>query len=100
MIFAPPDVNGVYQAIVQLQTPDGNWVTKTDYRGQPQKNTMFPKTWDAAKIQAQVDSAWNDPKKTVDANGKWQGTSDSGVVIEGYTHPKATAYPLYEKGKK
>jgi hypothetical protein len=99
-VVNPPDGNGVYQALVQLQTPDGNWVTKTDYRGQPQKNTMFPKTWDAAKIQAQVDSAWNNPAKTIDPKtGQWTAKSDSGVTIQGYTQPKATAYPLYEKGK-
>jgi hypothetical protein len=100
-VVKPPDVNGVYQAKVQLQAPDGTWVTKLDYRGQPQTNTMFPKNWDAAKIQAEVDSAWNSSSKTVDPKtGQWRAESPSGVMIEGYTNPRATAYPLYNGGKK
>jgi len=98
-VVNPPDIHGVYEAKVQLQAPDGTWLTKLDYRGQPQTNTMFPKSWDVTKIQAEVDSAWADPNKVV-VGTKWSGQSSSGVTIEGYTQPRATAYPIYAGVKK
>jgi Bacterial EndoU nuclease len=99
-VVSAPDANGVYEAVVELKTPAGEWVEKTNYRGEIQTNTMFPKNWDAAKIQAEVDSAWADPKKSIDpTTGKWKGKSNSGVDIEGYSQPIATAYPIYGNKK-
>jgi hypothetical protein len=99
-IVNPPDANGVYVATVQMQTPDGTWVTKTNYRGQPQANTMFPSSWSEAKIRAEINSAWNNPEKTINPeNGQWTAKSNSGVTIQGYTQPRATAYPLYNRDR-
>jgi len=39
-VVSPPDVNGVYQAIVEIKRPDGQWVIKDNKTG---ANTMFPK---------------------------------------------------------
>jgi hypothetical protein len=96
-ITAPPDANGVYIANVSMQAPDGTWIAKTANKGE---NTMFPKTWDAAKIQAQVDSAWAKKEPVPGQPNMWQGISDSGVTIQGYTQPRATAFPLYKREKK
>jgi hypothetical protein len=93
-IVNPPDANGVYQATVQMQTPSGTWIAKTSNGG---VNTMFPSSWDAAKIQAEINSAWNAVDKTVNGN-KWSGTSSSGVKIEGYIQPRTTAYPIHSGG--
>ena len=94
-VVSPPDLHGVYVAKVQMQAPDGTWINKVSNAGE---NTMFPKDWDATKIQTEIDSAWNDTNKTVVRN-KWSGTSSSGVKIEGFIEPKTTAYPVYSRGK-
>lgn len=57
-------------------------------------HTMFPKDLDNARIRAEVTSAWEN-RKMLDAN-KWEGTSKSGVRIEGHIHPRRTGYPIYE----
>ena len=99
-VVNPPDANGVYEATVEMKTPDGNWVTKTVGKtDKPQLNTMFPKNWDAAKIQSEIDSAWADPKRVI-LDNKWSGTSSSGVKIEGFIQPRTTAYPIYSGSKK
>ena len=66
------------------------------------QNTTFPKEWNAQKIEWEVKGAWNsrdfrinDPIKDI-----WQGTSPSGITIEGFMNPdKTLAYPLYDGGK-
>jgi len=85
-----PDANGVYEAKVEMKTPDGRWVAETTNGG---TNTMFPKGWDAHRVQAEIESAWNNQMPTLDSN-KWSGKSASGITIEGYRSPRATAYPL------
>ncbi|MDO9437887.1 MAG: EndoU domain-containing protein [Hydrogenophaga sp.] len=93
-VVSPPDANGVYEAFVEIQAPDGSWQTKTvGSTGAPQRNTMFPSNWNASKIQAEIDSAWVAPDRTT-VGTKWSGTSKSGVRIEGYTTPRATAFPV------
>lgn len=96
-IVNPPDVNGVYEAYVEMKTPSGQWIDKTSLSGNLQKNTMFPKDWSATKIQAEVDSAWARRTDVVGDSRKWTGKSDSGAWIEGYKEPRATAYPVYGK---
>jgi len=56
-------------------------------------NTMFPKNWDAAKIQTEIESAWAVRDISASEPKKWQGISSSGIVVEGYLQPKITAYP-------
>ena len=99
-IVSPPDANGVYEAYVDMKTPDGQWIDKTSLSGNLQKNTMFPANWSATKIQAEVDSAWARKTDVVNQPRMWKGTSDSGVEITGYKEPRATAYPVYSRGKK
>ena len=60
---------------------------------------MFPKDWDADRIQAEVDAAWNSPGKVVDAKGHWEATTPSGVAVEGWIKPNTTAYPVYNPTK-
>jgi hypothetical protein len=100
-VVTPPDEHGVYEAIVEMKTPDGNWKAKTAGTStKPHRNTMFPKEWDAQQVQVEVEHAWNNRVPHTDnTTGKWEGTSLSGVKIEGYESPRATAYPVHG-GKK
>ena len=93
-VVSPPDVNGVYQAVVEIKQPDGKWVIKENKTG---ANTMFPKDWSRERIIDEIDSAWENKTKSL-VDDKWTGKSKSGVVIEGYKHPKITAFPVYKKG--
>ena len=54
-----PDATGVYRAHVQMADPDrpGLWVTKTDRNGKPMDNTMFPKSWNAERVAAELEAA-------------------------------------------
>ncbi|EPI0556752.1 polymorphic toxin MafB class 2 [Neisseria gonorrhoeae] len=91
-----PDKHGVYQATVEIKKPDGSWEVKTKKGGKVMtKHTMFPKDWDEARIRAEVTSAWE--SRIMLKDNKWQGTSKSGIKIEGFTEPNRTAYPIYEK---
>jgi hypothetical protein len=86
-VVSGPDANGVYEAIVEIRTPDGEWKTKTvGASSKPQDNTMFPKDWDAQRVQMEIEHAWLSPDREVNGN-RWSGTSKSGVRIEGYTFP-------------
>ena len=94
-----PDKHGVYQATVEIKKPDGSWAVKTKKGGEMMtKHTMFPKDWDEARIRAEVTSAWENRK--LKEHNKWEGVSQSGVKIEGYTEPNRTAYPIYTKPNK
>ncbi|MDO4450544.1 MAG: EndoU domain-containing protein [Moraxella sp.] len=57
-------------------------------------HSMFPAHWDEARIRSEVTSAWE--SRQVDGD-KWEGRSDSGVLIRGYTTPKGTAFPVYDE---
>ena len=94
-VVSPPDVNGVYQAIIEIKQPDGRWVKKNN---KTESNTMFPKDWSRGKIIDEIDSAWKNqiPQENIK---KWLGESKSGVVIEGYKEDRITAFPIY-KGTK
>jgi Bacterial EndoU nuclease len=89
-VVNPPDVNGVYEARMEMKTPDGRWVAKASNGG---INTMFPKERDAHRVKAEIESAWGNQMPTLDSN-KWIGKSASGITIEGYRSPRATAYPV------
>ncbi len=93
-----PDATGVYRAHVQMADPDrpGLWVTKTDRNGKPMDNTMFPKSWNAERVAAELEAAWNSPTKPIRGD-KWSALTPSGVRVEGYTAPRVTAYPVYSK---
>lgn len=86
-----PDASGVYQATVQMPDPQnlGRWVTKTSNMG---RNSMFPKDWTADRIKVEIDAAW--ANKTINGN-KWEGTTPSNLIINGWLKPKITAFPVY-----
>ncbi len=90
-VVTPPDANGVYTARVEIRTPDGTWIEKTANGG---VNTMFPKDWDAQRVQAEIDSAWNRRSPVPGKTNMWSGTSDSGIKIEGFLDPRTTAFPV------
>ena len=94
-VVSPPDVNGVYQAVVEIKQPDGKWVRKESGSA---TNTMFPATWDRERIVEEIDSAWKNQMPTLMDN-RWKGQSKSGIIIEGYKTPNPTAFPVYKKGK-
>ena len=89
-----PAKNGVYRASIEVKKKDGTWQAKTSNGG---VNTMFPESWDEARIIDEINSAWENRKdlKGRDSN-MWQGISKSGVLIRGYKSPRITAYPVYE----
>lgn len=94
-----PDANGVYLARVEIKTPDGRWVEKVQPDGKPMPNTMFPKNWDEVRIQNEIHSAWSARNEINDGSRRWTGVSTSGLTIEGYSSPRATAYPLFKREK-
>ena len=89
-----PSKNGVYKASVEIRKPDGTWQKKTSNGG---VNTMFPESWDEARIIDEINSAWENRKDLKGRdNNMWQGISKSGVIIRGYKSPRITAYPVFE----
>ena len=92
-----PSKNGVYKASVEIRKPDGTWQKKTSNGG---VNTMFPESWDEAKVIDEINSAWENRKDLKGRdNNMWQGISKSGVLIRGYKSPRITAYPVFEGDK-
>lgn len=89
-----PSKNGVYKASVEIRRSDGTWQKKTSNGG---VNTMFPESWDEARIIDEINSAWENRKDLKGRdNNMWQGISKSGVVMRGYKSPRITAYPVFE----
>ena len=89
-----PSKNGVYKASVEIRKPDGTWQKKTSNGG---VNTMFPESWNEARIIDEINSAWENRKDLKGRdNNMWQGISKSGVVMRGYKSPRITAYPVFE----
>jgi len=89
-----PDASGVYKATIQVPDPQnpGQWLTKTSNNS---TNSMFPKNWDAERIQSEVDAAWNSPNKVVNGS-KWSSFTPSGVKVEGFISPRTTVYPVHQ----
>lgn len=70
---------------------------KTQPDGKPTTTTMFPKDWDAAKITAEIESAYADKKILPKDPNKWTGTSSSEVRMTGYRSPRTSVYPVMER---
>jgi filamentous hemagglutinin len=89
-----PDATGVYNATIQVPDPKnpGLWLTKTSNGS---VNSMFPKNWDAPRIQLEVEGAWNSPNKVV-IGDKWMSYTPSGVKVEGFLTPRVTVFPKYQ----
>lgn len=90
-----PDRNGVTQGMVEIRDPaTGKWVAKKA------ETTFFPKDWTRRRVEMEIESAFaNSTTKYRGGQPYWQGTSSSGVKIEGYYKRPgggaATAYPVY-----
>lgn len=82
------NANGTYEAPVQIwDAKKGVWVDKA------RESTFFPPSWSQARIEYEVSEAFKN-KQMLGAT-KWQGTSPSGMMIEGFTTPaRTTFYPL------
>lgn len=97
-IIDSPDVNGVYNAQVEIYNPKTQkWEIKKS------NTTMFPKDWSEERIKEEIKSAWNSKDFNIESTAKgnkWSGTTPDGIKVEGYINSdKVTAYPKYG-GKK
>lgn len=81
--------------MVEIRDPaTGKWVAKKA------ETTFFPKDWTRRRVEMEIESAFaNSTTKYRGGQPYWQGTSSSGVKIEGYYKRPgggaATAYPVY-----
>ena len=96
-IFLEPDEYGVYQGIVEVYKPSTDtWLTKNA------KTTIFPDAWSIEKTKWEINGARNSidfMTETTKRGIRWEGTSPSGVKIEGFLNKKGTrAFPMYEGG--
>lgn len=61
--------------------------------------TMFPDDWSVDKTKWEINGAWNSidfMTKTTKRGIRWEGTSPSGVKIEGFLNKKGTrAFPIF-----
>lgn len=66
------------------------------------ETTMFPDDWSVDKTKWEINGAWNSSDfftETTKRGIRWEGTSPSGVKIEGILNKKGTrAFPMYEGG--
>ena len=66
------------------------------------ETTMFPDDWSVDKTKWEINGAWNSRDfftETTKRGIRWEGTSPSGVKIEGFLNKKGTrAFPMYEGG--
>ncbi len=84
---------GIYIGRVEIRNPaNGQWVSKLS------SSTFFPDQWSQDQVLTEIQSAFASANK---AKEPWQGTSPSGLKIEGYynkaTNTITTAYPIYRR---
>ncbi len=92
-LTALPNSQGVYIGRVEIRNPDnGQWVGKLS------SSTFFPDRFSQAQVLTEIQSAFASANKSKEP---WQGTSPSGLRIEGYynkaTNTITTAYPIYRR---
>ena len=102
-ITGEADANGVIRAQTQIRDPKtGGWIDK------PNPTTLYPEYWTKRQTIKEIEGAFQNSKPIPnDIPGRppklWEGTSPSGVKIQGYyTKPEggaATAWPVYQGGK-
>jgi len=88
-----PNRQGVYIGRVEIRNPaNGQWVSKLS------SSTFFPDSWSQNQVLSEIQSAFVSANKSKEP---WQGTSPSGLKIEGYynktTNTITTAYPIYRR---
>ena len=87
--------NGTYEAKISIYDPKTKrYVPKT---GNDSVSTMFPDHWSKDRIKVESDGAFRNrtPLEGKEING-WEGTSPSGIKIEGFIGPNnkpTNAYP-------
>ncbi len=88
-----PNRQGIYIGRVEIRNPaNGQWVSKLS------SSTFFPDQWTQVQVLSEIQSAFTSANKSKEP---WQGTSPSGLKIEGYyskaTNTITTAYPIYRR---
>lgn len=88
-----PNRQGIYIGRVEIRNPaNGQWVSKLS------SSTFFPDQWSQEKVLNEIQGAFASANKSKEP---WQGTSPSGLKIEGYynksTNTINTAYPIYRR---
>ncbi|CAQ83260.1 MULTISPECIES: EndoU domain-containing protein [Photorhabdus] len=90
-ITNPPNAQGVYQGKVEIfDVKTNQWIPKGA------DSTFFPQSWNRQKIMSEIRGAYQNG--TIQPNGKWSGTSPSGIKIEGWLDASGninTAFPKY-----
>jgi hypothetical protein len=88
-----PNRQSVYIGRVEIRNPaNGQWISKLS------SSTFFPDQWTQDQVVTEIQSAFASANKSKEP---WQGTSPSGLQIEGYynkaTNTITTAYPIYRR---
>ena len=91
----PISPNGVRNVVISVYDPStGTWIQKVDRFGEPQLTTLFPESWSKSRIIVEVDIAYKNRTRSLLDPRKWEGTTPSGIKVEGYIAPNTTVYPL------
>ncbi|WP_100100491.1 EndoU domain-containing protein, partial [Snodgrassella alvi] len=91
------DSNGVSKGYISVRDPaTGKWYKKQG------ETTFFPEHWSKRQTEMEIKSAFENSTPHPRYKERWQGTSSSGIKMEGYYKKPngtgATAWPIY-KGK-
>ncbi len=84
------NADGTYTAQIDVWDAGKNqWVQKASNKGE---STFFPPSWSEARITYEASEAFK--KREMISASKWQGTTPSGLRIEGYINPdRVTFFP-------
>ena len=72
------------------------WISKTNRRGQPILNTMYPEWWTGDRIKVENDFAYLNRIELPNSQGVydiWEGRTLSGIEVRGYLTPDVTVFP-------
>ena len=91
----PISPNGVRNVVISVYDPStGTWIQKVDRFGEPQLTTLFPESWTESRIIVEVDIAYKNRIISQTRRNIWEGTTPSGIKVEGYIAPNTTVFPL------
>ena len=91
----PISPNGVRNVVISVYDPStGTWIQKVDRFGEPQLTTLFPESRSKSRTIVEVDIAYKNRTRSLLDPRKWEGTTPSGIKVEGYIAPNTTVYPL------
>ena len=88
--------NGVRTADISVFDQNTNqWKLKVKSDGiTPQETTLFPEYWSKSRIIVEVDIAYENKIISQTRYNIWEGTTPSGIKVEGYIAPNTTVFPL------